>query len=174
MPEIKDTDWAYAAGFVDGEGCIAVTRTFVASRERFTYSVAVVVVNRERGVLDWMREQWGGHVVAGSAAGGLSRPSWAWRSPSGTSAETFLVGIRPWLRIKGQQCDNAMSMIEVLKRSRYTLGRKLLPPEWLQSQEDHYWRQRQMNHRGIKPFVAEPMHSPRKINRARRDGDMLT
>src|SRR5437660_129608 len=26
MPEISDTDWAYAAGFVDGEGCIAITR----------------------------------------------------------------------------------------------------------------------------------------------------
>ena len=167
MPEIKDTDWAYAAGFVDGEGCIAITRTFVPSRGKYTYSVAVVVVNRDRAVLDWMRDLWNGWVVAGSNAGGFSRPSWAWRSPAGTSAAIFLTGIRPWLRIKGPQCNNALSMIEVLQRSRYTLGRKFLPPEWQQSQEDHYWRQREMNHRGIKQFVAEPMHSPRRINRAR-------
>src|SRR5207249_10845291 len=55
MPEIRNTDWAYAAGFVDGEGCIAITRTFVPSRGKYTYSVAVVVVNRDRAVLDWMR-----------------------------------------------------------------------------------------------------------------------
>ena len=58
-------------------------------------------------------------------------------------------------------------MVDVQKRSRYTLGRKFLPPEWLALQEEHYWRQREMNHRGNTDFVAAPMHSPRKINRAR-------
>src|SRR5207247_2403649 len=102
-----------------------------------TVEVAVAVVNRDPAVLDWMRDLWNGWVVAGSNAGGFSRPSWAWRSPAGTSAAIFLTGVRPWLRIKGPQCDNALSMIEVLQRSRYTLGRKFLPPEWQQSQEDH-------------------------------------
>jgi len=32
MTEIKDTDWAYAAGFVDGEGCIAVQMTSFGRR----------------------------------------------------------------------------------------------------------------------------------------------
>lgn len=82
-------------------------------------------------------------------------------------AEPFLRGIRPWLRIKASQCDNALSMIEVLKRSRYTLGRKHLPIAWLALQEQHYWRQRELNHRGIQAFAAKPMHSPRRIKRER-------
>jgi hypothetical protein len=48
MPEIEDTDWAYAAGFVDGEGCIAISRAYVPARQRFYYVVQVVVANRER------------------------------------------------------------------------------------------------------------------------------
>jgi len=28
MAELEPTDWAYAAGFVDGEGCIAVVRSW--------------------------------------------------------------------------------------------------------------------------------------------------
>jgi len=60
MPEIKATDWAYAAGFVDGEGCIAIVRSFVPSRDRFVYSVHIVVANNGRGVLDWMQSNWGG------------------------------------------------------------------------------------------------------------------
>jgi len=58
-------------------------------------------------------------------------------------------------------------MIEVIKRSRYTLGRKFMPAEWLELQEQHYWTQRELNHRGTKPYVALPKHSPRKIRRAR-------
>ena len=95
MPEPEATGWAYAAGFVDGEGCIAVTRGFVPSRNKY-------------------------------------------------------------------------GMIDVLKLSRYTLGRKQLPEEWLQLQEHHYWRQREPNHRGERPCVQKSMHSPRRINRQRR------
>ena len=167
MSEPLDTDWAYAAGFVDGEGCIAIPRGFAAARDKYTYSVAVVVANREREVLEWMRDNWSGWVVQASNSGGNSRRAWHWRSPTGTAAEPFLLGIRPWLRLKAPQCDNALAMIGVLRRSRYTLGRKHMPAEWLAMQEWHYWRQRELNHRGAQPFVAKAMHSPRQINRER-------
>src|SRR5205807_1875333 len=102
MAEILDTDWAYAAGFVDGEGCIAIGRSFEPKRGRFYYSVQVVVSNRDRGVLDWMLGLWGGWIVASSRAtlGTKARPTWNWRCPTGQSAIPFLRGVRPYLRIK--------------------------------------------------------------------------
>ena len=169
MTDVKETDWAYAAGFVDGEGCIAISRSFVSTRDRFVYGVQLVVSNRDRSVLDWMQECWGGWVVANSPTGRgtKARQAWNWRCPTGTGASTFLVGIRPYVRIKAPQCDNALAMIELLRRSRRTLGRKLLPKEWLSEQETLYWKQRELNHRGTDVFVRKPMHSPRKIARAR-------
>jgi hypothetical protein len=62
--EPQPTDWAYAAGLVDGEGCIAVTRSFSRTSNRYIYGVAVVVVNRDREVLEWMHRLWSGWVVA--------------------------------------------------------------------------------------------------------------
>ncbi len=76
-------------------------------------------------------------------------------------------------RIKGPHCDNALEMIEVMKLSRYTLGRRQLPEEWLARQEQHYWLQRELNHRGTHAFVAEPMHSPRRIHSARLNSRVL-
>jgi hypothetical protein len=58
-------------------------------------------------------------------------------------------------------------MIELLQRGRRTLGPYPLPQDWLEEQEKHYWIQRELNHRGTYAFVAKPMHSPRKIHRAR-------
>jgi hypothetical protein len=167
VAEPQATDWAYAAGFVDGEGCIAVVRSFVPKRGRYVYGVTVVVSNVDRPVLEWLQSTWGGWIVAFSTRQAQARPSWCWRSPTGFSAKPFLNGIRPWLRIKGQQCDNALAMIDLLQRGRRTLGRAPLPQAWLDEQEKHYWVQRELNHRGTDAFEAKPMHSPRKINRLR-------
>jgi hypothetical protein len=162
------TDWAYAAGFVDGEGCISVMRGFSRRSDRYIYGVGVIVVNRDREVLDWMRELWSGWVVAVTKTGrGQAQPAWAWRSPTGLASQPFLTGIRPWLRIKSKQCENALAMIDVMQKSRYTLGPKRIPASWLAVQEKHYWIQRELNHRGNQPFEAKPMHSPRKIKRER-------
>ncbi|HEY4914769.1 MAG TPA: hypothetical protein VIJ91_12725 [Candidatus Dormibacteraeota bacterium] len=167
MAEPEATDWAYAAGFVDGEGCISVSRSFEPRRGRYQYGVQVVVANGDRRPLDWLQQIWGGWVVAVSRGEGKARASWTWRCPTGLSARPFLTGIRPWLRIKGAQCENALVMIELLQRGRRTLGPYPLPQAWLEEQEKHYWTQRELNHRGTAAFVAKPMHSPRKIHRAR-------
>lgn len=169
MIEIKDTDWAYAAGFVDGEGCIAIVRSFTPRGNRFYYTIQVVVANTDRRVLDWMQAMWAGGVFRVNQSRGAGRNSWAWRCGSGV-AKTFLPGIRPWLKIKRAQCDNAMAMIELLRRSKRTLGPYPIPQAWLDEQETHYWLQRELNHRGSKAFIAEPMHSPRKIHRLRLSG----
>jgi hypothetical protein len=58
-------------------------------------------------------------------------------------------------------------MIDLLQRGRRTLGRAPLPQAWLAEQENHYWIQRELNHRGTDPFVAKAMHSPRQIHRDR-------
>lgn len=165
MAEPELTDWVYAAAFVDGEGCIAIVRSWVPRADRYVYGVNVVVSNRDRDVLDWMRQTWGGWVVSMSAKGRW-RASSNWRF-GGLASKPFLTGIRPWLRIKGPQCDNALEMIDLLQVGRRTLGPYPLPQTLLDAQERLYWIQREMNHRGTDPFVAKPMHSPRKIHRAR-------
>ena len=166
MAEPSDTDWAYAAGFVDGEGCIAIVRSFVPNRGRYYYQVHVVVSNGNREVLGWMQGIWGGWVVGVTGRDSKYRAAWHWRVAT-TLAKPFLSGIRPWLRVKAPQCDNALGMIVLLRRSRRTLGPYPMPPEWIAEQEHLYWIQRELNHRGSADFVKKPMHSPRRIKRER-------
>jgi hypothetical protein len=114
-----------------------------------------------------MQELWGGHIVSVSTREGLARQSWTWRSKTGQGAEVFLLGIRPWLRIKAKQSDNALAMIALLRRSRRSLGPYPMPIEWLAEQEQLYWIQRELNHRGTAAFIRKPMHSSRQIHRMR-------
>jgi len=166
---IKETEWAYAAGFVDGEGCIAIVRQNLPSRGRHYYNVQVVVANRDKVVLEWMQSLWGGWVVAAASSRGTNaRPAWNWRCPTGANAEPFLLGIGEFLRVKMPQCENALAMIALTRRSSKTLGPHRIPEAWLAEQEALYWKQRELNHRGSAEFVKKAMHSPRRINRARR------
>jgi hypothetical protein len=175
VSEIKEADWAYAAGFVDGEGCIAIVRSFAPRRGRFYYSVQVVVTNRNRAVLDWLQQTWGGWVVAVSLDRTTkARPAWHWRCPTGQSAEPFLAGIGDYLRIKMPQLENALAMIELSKRSYRTLGPNPLPGAWLAEQDALYRKQRELNHRGTAEFTRKAMHSPRRINRERSSPPKLS
>src|SRR5260370_29982423 len=135
--EPTTTDWAYAAGFVDGEGCIAIVRSFVPKRGRYYYGVHVVVANCDRDVLAWMQSVWGGYVVVVPVQSTRASPAWSWRC-TGPKAKSFLNGIRPWLRIKSKQGDNPLVMVELLQRGKRTLGRAPLPQSWLDEQEMHY------------------------------------
>jgi hypothetical protein len=56
-------------------------------------------------------------------------------------------------------------MVELLKRSRRTLGPYPMPKEWQAEQEQLYWLQRELNHRGTAVFVRKAMHSPRRLHR---------
>jgi hypothetical protein len=158
MPLPIDTDWAYAAGFVDGEGCIVVVRSSVTSTAGHQYRVFVDVANRDRAVLEWMRSLWGGWVVGKLPRTPGAQPIWIWRSPTGVEAKPFLVGIRPWLRIKSKQCDNAVTMIALLQERRRTHGRVVQLGAWNSRLETLYWIQRRLNHRGRAEFVGQPRH----------------
>jgi hypothetical protein len=166
LAEPEPTDWAYAAGFVDGEGCIAVVRSFKPRSGRYVYGVNVVVSNNDRAVLEWMQGMWSGWVVVVPGRQGKSRENWSWRTSS-LKAQPFLAGIKPWLKIKQRQCENALAMIELLQVGRRAFGPYPLPQALLEQQEKHYWIQRELNHRGTDEFVQKAMHSPRKIHRAR-------
>ncbi len=156
MLQPTDTDWAYAAGFVDGEGCIAVVRSSVKSTGGHQYRVFVDVANRDRAVLEWMRSLWGGWVVGKRQRMPGAQPMWIWRSPTGVEAKPFLVGIRPWLRLKSKQCDNAVTIIAVVQERRRTHGRTVQPVAWSSKLETLYWIQRRLNHRGRADFVRQP------------------
>ena len=153
-PQRIDTDWAYAAGFVDGEGCITVARSAAPRRGRYYYRVYVDVANRDRDVLEWMRLQWGGWVVGvRRPASVAAQPIWTWRCPTGVAAKPFLIGIRSWLRIKSKQCDNALAMIDLVQRRRHPLRSAPLDDALSREQEAVYWVQRKLNHRGKASFV---------------------
>jgi len=61
---LNDIERGYIAGFIDGEGCIAITKRMARSGRNYSYRVEVIVAqaNRGRAVLDWLQARIGGRI----------------------------------------------------------------------------------------------------------------
>jgi hypothetical protein len=102
MPE-RD-DWIYLAGMIDGEGCI----TIMSRGQDQAPVAAVIVVNTDTRLMAWLKSTFGGNVRRQAKAVGKHKQAWQWRILA-RQAETVLVEIRPFLKLKGDQTDVALA-----------------------------------------------------------------
>jgi hypothetical protein len=110
----SETDVAYCAGLIDGEGCIRVRRTkpyrHLTGRVNPAYGVAIQVRMVDEGAIRFLSETLGGwywrekkpHSTKG-------RPLYCWQATDAI-AETIIKIIRRYLRVKNAQADNALTL----------------------------------------------------------------
>jgi hypothetical protein len=117
-PTIEPTelDYAHAGGFVDGEGSITVRW----STWNPSAYASVTVSQVDRRTLDWMAERWGCAVGVMANRRNRTRGQGHEWCVVGHQAYRFLRGVRPMLKAKGEQADNALRF-EAMRRPR---GRK--------------------------------------------------
>jgi hypothetical protein len=96
----------YAAGFVDGEGCIgfAKTRTSIFPR--------VLVTNTNLEILNEFKEKWGGDIKPLSLIKENWKQGYYWRI-SWAKAVNFLSDIEPYLKIKNRQAHAVFAWDEI-------------------------------------------------------------
>jgi hypothetical protein len=107
------TDLAYAAGVIDSDGCIRVTRNTWRMRNADcttpTYQANVRVKQVERQAVDLLNEMHPGYFRQEPAVAERGRPLWSWAVHS-AAAGRFLTDVLPYLRIKRVQADNALEV----------------------------------------------------------------
>lgn len=103
------TTLAYLAGLFDGEGSIVITLVKPGKSNRLktpSHRLDIGITNTNKDILDWLIETLGGCLCKGKVCSG-DKPCWMWRI-SCQEAKTFLMAIRPFMRIKHLQADLAI------------------------------------------------------------------
>ncbi len=90
----------YAAGFMDGEGCINVSSC------RGTVFIRVLIVNTNREVLELLQQRWGGNITANKRHKTNWKVSYTWRV-SYAACLNFLQDVYPFLIVKKKQAEAA-------------------------------------------------------------------
>lgn len=110
-----DLSLPYLAGFFDGEGSVGIytngRKDGRTLRSQVTQNVSPAVTS----LLEACRERWGGSLTVMNRD--MKRQAYNWQT-SGPKAAIFLREIRPWVILKAEQIDLAVSWQE---------GRVVLP-----------------------------------------------
>ncbi len=96
---MTETDKAYIAGLIDGEGYISIFRHFHPKRKISSYRVSVGITNTDRELILWLYSKLGGHFVDGRN----TRDNWKMRYDViwySRKARTVLDMVLPYLKSK--------------------------------------------------------------------------
>lgn len=104
--ELGGTEAAYAAGILDGEGSIVLTRC----RKKRWASPVVSVASTDRELLEWLRSRCGGTIVRKRTYQPQHSESFDWKLTDRQALE-FLRVVRPFMvvRRKIARCDLLLS-----------------------------------------------------------------
>lgn len=144
MKQLSQIDAAYIAGFIDGEGSIAIHRQRNKNtRTGYAYRSGMRVANTDGRVVRWMADVTGiGSVHSQQAVMRNSRLVWNWSLWSEDAAD-LLKCLWPLLRVKQQQA----SLLILFQQRIRGCGGSLSADEW-RFREQCYHESRRMNHRG--------------------------
>ena len=139
---------AYAAGIIDGEGCICIYkhRKRKDTKHGYIFALTVRVTNTNEYIINWFKMQFGGGIckMADRTSRGY-KDCWQW-AISGKKASDFLKLIEPYLLIKYPQAELAIAF-QTKKSRRPTIGKCTTDSE-IVLQEADYILAKEMNKRG--------------------------
>ena len=122
-----DTDCAYAAGFVDGEGSIAVWReSRPKNNSGYRYRAAVEVSNTDVEIIQWFKENFGGHICQTNRKNVVNKkhkPLYRWICKTSEVGE-FLDKILPYLQVKQKQAEVVQQYLAWKRRSDQRPGKR--------------------------------------------------
>ena len=131
-------DCAYAAGFFDGEGCVCAARLYGGKG----IGLIVTVSQNTISSLEWLKDRWGGNILE---AKHIPRSVFRWQCPQ-PRIEDFLVGMLPYLKVKGEQARLGIKFRSLIDTTR--CGRSL-PPDNQKLREEIMEKMKGLN-RGIR------------------------
>ncbi len=150
MNLLSETEAAYLAGLIDGEGCISITRTRTNASAKgckrgFSYRSSVVVAMTDHDVLEWCHRLTGvGNVCPKRTNVARHKPAWSW-SVWSTEAWELCIAVLPYLKVKLPQAAN---LIEFQSKMRYPGKFGLTDHEW-NAREASYLMSKKLNKRGV-------------------------
>lgn len=122
MNDQRQLDLAWAAGFLDGEGCFTLLRRKGAQFHAVTAEIHVGAVQVKREPLDFLVELLGGRVTRlGTTKGG--NEIWQWRITNAPDMRRVLPLLLPYFRQKKREAEICLAFAGTVRyRGRRPAG----------------------------------------------------
>jgi len=150
LNNLIETEKAYIAGFIDGEGCIRIEKRKSSSKlYEFDFEAWVIVTNTNSQVLEELKSITGVGIIyiykkLPKSGNGKWRPCHRWQIV-GMQAKDLLRAIYPYLKIKKTQTDAVLNFPCSVKLG----GHKMRNLQFYNEQMQVFLQIKDLNRRGI-------------------------
>ncbi len=153
MKTLTETQKAYMAGLLDGEGCIGVFKQKSSGKMwQFDFGVRVIITNTNEMVLIWVKEITGAGCMYKSKK--AFKENWSpvhrWQVTA-EQARSFIKTIYPYLKIKKDIADIVLQLPHLPSQRKYS-GRT---QEEYENQNRIFGLAKIKNVRGFNPLTKE-------------------
>lgn len=112
---------SYLAGMIDGDGSLSVASSCKSNKKY--YYIIVSIFNTNIDLMNWLKKNVGGTFYTGKQRYKNSKPLFEWMV-TGANAYALLLLLKPYLKIRLQQCDLLIEMYEKSQmNNKMVLGR---------------------------------------------------
>lgn len=109
VPDLTPTQWAYLAGFMDGEGSFCIVNTRGGRKEP-----RITVGQNHKEPLGWMKDVFGGSLYKRTPKKEGEYGAWFWSTGSIATAYVIASGVRPYVIVKRDAVDSMLAFLEPL------------------------------------------------------------
>ena len=110
---------SYAAGMVDGEGCIRLCKGWSKRDQKYRYVIRITVTQKDYRIPLWLIKNYGGNFYKHMMKPAMLKV-YRW-TLSGQTAKPFIERILPYLILKKDQAELALDVLSKAPKS----GRKM-------------------------------------------------
>lgn len=132
---ISETDFAWAAGFIDGDGYIGIDKSHQRQMIIAAYTATIAAQNTNIEPIARLTDLFGGAIRTIPLHGFNKKPVYEWRAKG--NIQNILKRLLPYLVAKREQAALVIRFLE-LKRSLARGGRKVIFPSEV---EEIAWRE---------------------------------
>lgn len=149
LESIGHEDWIRLAAFIDGEGTIVISNgsAIYNKNGRVYLTLRVQISNTDIRLMQWLKSTFGGSISSIRPSTDRAKPAFIWTVGS-MAAEAVVRGCRPFLLLKREQADIAISFRETFHRGRNQVNH-LTEPEW-EMREKLRLDLKELNFRGVR------------------------
>lgn len=144
MNKLNSIEKAYLAGFIDGEGCISITKMKQPGAVSIAYRLTLTITQGDKKFLEQLRNL----IGIGSLHQTKKYPHIWIIQLSATSTYDLLTQLLPYLKIKNSQAYIALQLYETTKLVPKGKG-KSVPMEVSELREKYYIQMRQEKSNGL-------------------------
>lgn len=119
---MKDTNWPYLAGLIDGEGCFSLGKYYNPLTINWQYNFRLCITNTDLTLMKWLIKHVGGRYYGKYAETDKHKARYEWRPSGKNNHEKIVLAILPYLVVKRQQAEIFLRFLRAARVTQENQG----------------------------------------------------